>query len=79
MGIFSNLLDRDMQKAIQRYEAENKRKSFNVNANNSKVKDFLVKTVGFINSHYVGREMLAPPEYDFEEINNKYLEMAEVK
>lgn len=68
MGLFSNLLQKDVEKAIQRYEAENKRKDLASVKQNNKVKDFIIKTVGFINSYNVGRDMLAPPEYDFEEI-----------
>lgn len=68
MGLFSALVNKDIAKAIERIEAENKRKNFSPVNSNSKVKDFVVKTVGFINSYNIGRDMLAPPEYDFEEI-----------
>lgn len=69
MGIFSSLLEKDVAKAMKKYEAENRRSSFeSASTNKSKVKDFVVKTVGFINSYNAGRDMLAPPEYDFEEI-----------
>lgn len=68
MGIFSNFFEKDVTKVIQRYEAENKRKSFANEKSNNKIKDFVLKTVGFINSYNYGRDNLAPAEYDFEEI-----------
>lgn len=68
MGLFSALINKDIAKAIERIEAENKRKNFSPVNSNSKIKDFVIKTVGFINSYNIGRDMLAPPEYDFEEI-----------
>lgn len=68
MGLFSALVNKDIAKAIERIEAENKRKNFSPVNTNSKIKDFVIKTVGFINSYNIGRDMLAPPEYDFEEI-----------
>lgn len=68
MGIFSNFFEKDVTKVIQRYEAENKRKSFNNTSNSKTIKDFVLKTVGFINSYNYGRDNLAPAEYDFEEI-----------
>lgn len=68
MGLFSALINRDINKAIKKIEEENKRKNLSPVDKNSKMKDFVVKAVGYINSYNVGREMLAPPEYDFEEI-----------
>ena len=68
MGLFSALINKDIAKAIERIEAENKRKNFSPVNSTSKIKDFVIKTVGFINSYNSGRDMLAPPEYDFEEI-----------
>ena len=67
MGLFSKLLEKDLDKAIKKYEAANKRAEFTTDSNKKK-KNFFVKTVGFINSYDFGRETLAPPEYDFEEI-----------
>lgn len=66
MGLLSNLFNKNITKIIQQYEAENKRKS--VTKNTSNIKDFVVKTMGFINSYGIGRDTLTPPEYDFEEI-----------
>lgn len=68
MGLFSSIFERDIEKAIQKYAAENKRKEISPTTNKGKMKDFVVKTVGFINSYNVGRDVLVPPEYDFEEI-----------
>lgn len=68
MGLFSSIFERDIEKAMQKYAAENKRKDVSPTANKGKMKDFIVKTVGFINSYKVGRDVLVPPEYDFEEI-----------
>ena len=68
MGLFSNFFEKDVTKVIQRYEAENKRKPFSNDATNKKLKDFVLKTVGFINSYNYGRDNLVPAEYDFEEI-----------
>lgn len=66
MGLFTKLFERDIEKAMKKYEAANKRADFS--SGNKKKKDFLIKAVGFINSYNVGRDVLTPPEYDFEEI-----------
>lgn len=71
MGILSNFFEKDVTKVIQRYEAENKRKSFS-NEKNNKIKDFVLKTIGFINSYNYGRDNLTPAEYDFEEIKRAF-------
>lgn len=69
MGLLSSLIQRDINKAIQRYEAENKRKDMSTaKTKNNALKDFVLKTIGFVNSYNVGRDTLTPPEYDFEEI-----------
>ena len=67
MGLFSKLLERDLDKAIKKYEAANKRVEFSTSSK-KKNNNFLVKTVGFINRYDFGRDVLTPPEYDFEEI-----------
>lgn len=68
MGIMNTLRDREFAKVMLKYEAENRRESLEVNSQKRKPKDFLIKTIGFINSYAIGRELLAQPEYDFEEI-----------
>lgn len=66
MGILSNFFEKDVTRVIQKYEAENKRKTFSNESN--KIKNFVLKTIGFINSYNYGRDNLVPAEYDFEEI-----------
>lgn len=68
MGIFKNLFKKDLEKAIETYHAESKRKNLSPVSQNSRVKDFIIKTVGLINSYGLGRDAFTPPEYDFEEI-----------
>ena len=68
MGILDTLLNRNIQKAMDKYVEENKRTSMSSNKKTSKLKDFVVKTVGFVNIYDVGRNSNPMPEYDFEEI-----------
>lgn len=68
MGLLGKFLDKKIQDAIVAQEAS-MRSNINVQTKNSNaLKNFLIKTMGYLNSVNVGRDKPAPPEYDFEEI-----------
>lgn len=68
MGLFTNALNKKLEKEIRKIESENKRKDFSNNKKNADIKNFIIKTVGFINNMTFGRDKLSEPEYNFEEI-----------
>lgn len=82
MNVLSNLFEKSVQRIIQVYETNNKDQRKNIEKPpTNKLKDFIVKTIGFINSGVVGRDMEAHPEYDFEQIKlaaetDSYIKMA---
>lgn len=66
MGIINNFINRRINKAIIEF---NSRKTIEPTVKRkTDKKNFFIKAIGLINNAPVGRETLAEPEYDFEEI-----------
>ena len=65
MGIFNNFIDKKINKAINELTS---RKTFEPTNKNSKKQNFFIKAIGLINNAPIGRDTLAAPEYNFDEI-----------
>lgn len=69
MGLFSNIFNKRIEKTLKKIVEENSRKSIvPTTKNTNKLKDFIVKTIGFVNNNSMTRDNLSEPDYDFEEI-----------
>ena len=65
MGLINNFIEKRVNKAISELTM---RKNFEPTNKTAKKNNFFIKAIGLINNSPIGRDTLAAPEYNFEEI-----------
>ena len=68
MGLINNFIEKRVNKAISELTM---RKNFEPTNKTAKKNNFFIKAIGLINNSPIGRDTLAAPEYNFEEIRRE--------